>query len=187
MSAAVARMAGEETDEALAAAARAGDATAFSLLVGRYRDLAYAYALARLRSREEAEDAVQDAFLLAYRRIGQFRATGAWGAWMMRIVRNACHDRDRRRRKHEPIAEAWLDHAPTPEALALDESYRATLVRAVLALPESCRVPVVMHYWSRLTYRAIALALDLRESTVVGRVATGLRRLRREWAREELR
>src|SRR5438045_3706318 len=83
---------GSVTDEMLAAAAREGDQEAYSLLVARYRDVALAYACARLRHREEAEDAVQEAFVRAYMALGRFRVSECWGAWMMRILRNLCTD-----------------------------------------------------------------------------------------------
>jgi RNA polymerase sigma-70 factor, ECF subfamily len=177
----------ERTDEALAQAAREGCRDSYAVLAHRYRALAYAYAVARLRSREDAEDLIQDAFVAAYRRLDQFRGRGCWGAWLMRIVRNLCTDAERRRRSRasEPMDEEWLDDAPGPDAQVLDSDTKVRVIRAVRQLPEQFRVPLVLHYWARLTYREVALALGLRESTAIGRVAVALRRLRRELAREE--
>ena len=56
---------------------------------------------------------------------------------------------------------------------------RTRIRRAVETLPEKFRVPVRMHYGSQMTYRQIAVALGLKESTVVGRIAGALRMLRR--------
>lgn len=170
-----------ETDEALAAAARAGDREAFTLLVARYREVAVAYAYACLRNREEAEDAAQEAFVRAFLALERFRITECWGAWLMRILRNHCTDILRRRRNR---ATGWndLDRAegdPTPEMMAISQERRRELHAAIAALPEKFRVPILMHYVSRRTYREIALALDLPESTVIGRMAGGMRQLRR--------
>ena len=99
------------SDEMLASAAAGGNRQAFDALVDRYRDLAFAYAFARLNSREEAEDVVQEAFVRALVALNRFRADGSWGAWLMRIVRNRCHDCLRRRRVRVSIAldDTWLD------------------------------------------------------------------------------
>src|SRR5262249_20233862 len=133
------------TDEALVAAARAGDCAAYSALVERYRDLAYAYAFARLRDRDEAEDVAQEAFVRAYVALDRFRMTGCWSAWLMRIVRNLCTDvlRKRRGRIGEPVEEDWLDDSPTPEMLALAGERRRELRRAVAELPEKYRLPLL--------------------------------------------
>src|SRR5687768_9580047 len=98
MSVASAQMIHEGTDEALAAAAQRGDHAAYALLVARHREIAFAFSLARLRSREDAEDVVQEAFVHAYRSLRQYRHAGSWRAWLMRIVRNTCHDVARRKR-----------------------------------------------------------------------------------------
>jgi RNA polymerase sigma-70 factor, ECF subfamily len=177
----MARSAVEITDEALVAAALDGDGEAYAALVERYRDVAFAYALARLRHRDEAEDAAQEAFVRAYQSLGGFRASGCWAAWVMRILRNLCTDIQRRDRGRvvEPLCGEWLDDSPTPEAIALDGERRRLLQQAVTDLPEKYRVPVLMHYGAGRTYREIALALGIPESTVVGRLAGALRKLRR--------
>jgi RNA polymerase sigma-70 factor (ECF subfamily) len=171
----------EVTDEALVAAARAGDRSAYSALVERYRDLVFAYACARLRDRDEAEDVAQEAFVRAYVALDRFRMAGCWSAWLMRIVRNLCTDAHRKRlgRATEPADDDWLDDAPTPEMVALAGERRRELRRAVAELPEMYRLPLLMHYGSGRTYREIAVALGLPESTIVGRMAGALRHLRR--------
>lgn len=176
----------EVTDERLAAAARSGDREAFSLLVGRYRDTALAYAFARLRDREEAEDAAQEAFVRAYMALDRFRVSDCWGAWMMRILRNHCTDRLRRRRG-QPLAlqeMEWIEDSRSPEVAALARERRRELTEAVERLPEKFQTPLLMHYASGRTYREIAVALDLPESTVVGRLAGALRLLRRRFGKE---
>src|SRR4051812_41180477 len=160
------------SDEMLASEAAGGNRQAFGALVDRYRDLAFAYAFARLNSREEAEDVVQEAFVRALVALNRFRADGSWGAWLMRIVRNRCHDCLRRRRVRVFIAldDTWLDSARSPETQALFAERTDELARAVATMPEKLRIPLLMHYASRRTYREIALALSVPESTAIGRV-----------------
>lgn len=168
-------------DETLVAAARSGDRTAYAVLVDRYRDIAFAYAYARFHNREEAEDIAQETFVRAYLALDQFRSNACWGAWVMRILRNLCHDRLRRQRvrQTEPLNVDWQDRAKTPEIQTLENEGRRELNCAIAELPDKYRVPLVMYYATRCTYRDIALALDLPESTVTGRLAGALRLLRR--------
>jgi RNA polymerase sigma-70 factor (ECF subfamily) len=169
----------EIPDEALVAASRSGDREAFSLLVERHRELAFACALAYMRDREEAEDVAQEAFSRAYASLATFRG-GVWQGWFMRILRNLCLDTLRRRkvRKTEPIDVNWLDQSPSPEAQVLEIERRRHLAWAIGTLPEKFRVPLVMHFLSQRTYREIAVALGLPETTVVGRTTRAVRLLR---------
>jgi RNA polymerase sigma-70 factor (ECF subfamily) len=180
-SAAAGQMTIEAPDEALVAAARAGDRAAFSRLVARHRDTAFAYAFARLGDRDEAEDVAQETFMRAYLSLDRLRSPGAWEAWMMRILRNLCNDALRRKRVRQtgPIDVDWSDGSPSPEALALAGERQRELNAAVAELPEKYRVPLLMHYASGRTYREIAGALALPQSTIVGRIAGALRLLRR--------
>ena len=101
---------------------------------------------------------------------------------MMRIVRNLCHDALRRRRVRSSVTldDRWMDSSPTPEMAALFCERRTELVSAVEAMPEKFRTPLLMHYGSRRTYKEIALALGIPESTVIGRMAGALRFLRKK-------
>ena len=177
----------EISDESLALAAKDGDREAFALLVERYREVVFAYAVARLQCREEAEDAAQEAFVRAYQALPRFRPGGPWGGYLMRLARNLCHDALRRRRVRKTVGEVtdWPSSAPTPEGALLGEIERGRLLRAVRRLPENLRVPLVMHYAAGRTYKEIALALGISETTVVGRLAGALRMLRRTMVVEE--
>ncbi len=176
----------EDDDERLVDAARLGNTDAFAILAARYRDTAFAYAAAHICIRDEAEDIVQDAFVRAFVGLPRIQASKCWPAWLMRIVRNLCHDAVRRHRSHpsEPLDEAWPDHSPTPELFLLNYERGLEVQRAIAALPENLRVPLLMHYASRRSHREIAIALGVPETTVVGRLSTALARLRRRFASE---
>jgi RNA polymerase sigma-70 factor (ECF subfamily) len=177
----------EASDDTLALAARAGDQEAFAVLVGRYRDIVYAYAVARLQSKEEAEDAAQEAFVRAYQALPRYKPGGAWGGYLMRLTRNLCHDLLRRRRVRRTTTTSadWPSMDANPEGAVLDEMDRGHLMRAVDRLPERLRVPLLMHYGAERSYKEIALALGVAETTVVGRLAGALRILRRSLAHGE--
>src|SRR5262245_32886012 len=83
----------------------AGDPHAFGLIVKRHRDRMWAVAIRTLGDQEEAADALQDAFISAFRRADSFRGDSKVTTWLHRIVVNACLDRMRRRqvRAAEPL------------------------------------------------------------------------------------
>lgn len=178
------------SDEDLAEAVRNGDRAAYATLVERYRDLAYACAYAHLRNSEDAEDVVQEAFVKAYEAIGRQERLRSWPAWFFCIVRNLCRDVGRRRtvRSEAMAALTRMPEAsrPSPETEFVLSERRKEVQDAVNALPDVLRVPVVMHYAYGMTYQEISVALGIRPSTVVGRLAGALRRLRRTMGGEEL-
>jgi RNA polymerase sigma-70 factor (ECF subfamily) len=172
----------EASDEALVRAARDGDRGAFSLLIARHRELVFAYVFARLRDREEAEDIAQETFVRAYRSLGGLRRPGTWQSWLLQIARNLAHDSLRRGRvrRSAPLDETWPAHNPSPESDLLSAECRRELAAAVEGLPELYRVPVLMRFGSGCSRREIAVALGVPESTVIGRLAGAMERLRRE-------
>ena len=175
-----------DSDEQLVAEARGGDDLAFARLVGRYRDVAFAYAYISLQHRDEAEDIVQEAFLRAFVSLSRLQTTRCFAAWLMQIVRNLCNDAGRRRRNYPsvPLDDSWPDGGPTPEMFLIETERAREVSKAVADLPEHLRVPLLMHHVSRRTYREIALALGIPETTVAGRIATALLRLRRLFHRK---
>ena len=77
-----------------------------------------------------------------------------------------------------------MDHSPTPEMAAMVTERRRELTAAINALPEKHQVLILMHYGAGRSYREMALALDLPETTIVGRMAAALRGLRRRLGKE---
>src|SRR5688500_13037675 len=86
------------SDTELVRAAQAGDVASLGVLFGRHRAAMYAVALAMLGAGPDAEDAVQDAALIAIGRLSELRDPAAVGAWLCGIVRNACRALRRRDR-----------------------------------------------------------------------------------------
>ncbi len=92
-----------QLDEAkMVAYALEGDLDAFNRLVLAYQDVAYNVAFRVTGERTSAEDAVQDAFISAYRKLKTFRG-GSFKAWLLRIVTNACLDELRRQKRRPAV------------------------------------------------------------------------------------
>ena len=159
----------------------AGNAQAFEPLVRRYQNAAFATALRYVRSRVDAQDIVQDAFVAAYCRLGQLRDRRHFGGWLMHIVANRCKDwlRDRSRTQPLDSAETTLENAAAAEHA--DQMRRLELQEAIDLLPEHYRSAVLMYYLSGLSYREIAELMEVPLSTVCGRLQQGRIRLRQLW------
>ena len=93
----------ELDDLALVAQVTQGNRSAFALLMRRYNKRLYRLARAALHDEAEAKDALQDAYVSAYRSIGQFRGEAALGTWLSRLVLNECGARRRRDSRRDNI------------------------------------------------------------------------------------
>ncbi|GAB95424.1 RNA polymerase sigma-70 factor (ECF subfamily) [Kineosphaera limosa] len=161
------------SDAELLSAHCAGDPDAFGELFRRHRDRMWAVALRTTGDREMAADAVQDAFISAFRRADSFRGQSAVTTWLHRIVVNACLDRLRRRR---PTTELPADHT----AVLADRHDRhssvetALDVQAALAtLPEGQRLALTLVDMHGLSVAETAQILGVAEGTVKSRCARG--------------
>jgi RNA polymerase sigma-70 factor (ECF subfamily) len=148
------------------------------------RDYARAYRTACLimRNPTDAADAVQEAFLRVWRFRDAIPPPPARTAWLYRVVVNSCMSRFRADpHRHEQPGEHDLTGRPDPEsspAEAAEHRELAALVLASLAeLPELLRVPLVLRYYSGLSEREIATAIQRRPGTVKSRLSEGRRRL----------
>ena len=163
----------ERTDVALLAAHRHGDDGAFAELFRRHKDRAWAVALRTLGNREDAADAVQEAFIKAMRSVDGFRGDSAVSTWLHRIVVNVCLDqlRSTKRRPTEPLAP---EPGLTTARDAFDERDTSIVVQdALLALPEDQRFAIVLVDLQGMTVAEAASALGVAEGTVKSRCSRG--------------
>jgi RNA polymerase sigma-70 factor (ECF subfamily) len=162
------------------------------------------YAIARRLVGDDAEDAVQDALLKAYRSFDRLEDSAAGPAWLTRILVNVCRDRGRARaRAPEQVSYdtvdnfslyrkvADVDPFPYSDSLHLDflELFGAEDVRAVLArLPDLYRTPMLLVYVAGFTAKEVARMLDAPLGTVLARLHRGRKLFERElWSYAEAR
>lgn len=139
---------------------------AFSSLVAAYQDMACGYALAQLPSWAAAEDAAQEAFIIAYQQISQLREPAAFGAWLKRIVWSLC-----RRSQRGPLeaalppdeTELAATHEPGPERLVEAANWREQVLAAVRALPGHERDAVLLYYIDGYSQHEVAAFLEVTE------------------------
>ncbi|MEI7644461.1 MAG: sigma-70 family RNA polymerase sigma factor [Chloroflexales bacterium] len=166
----------------LARRAQAGDHVAFADLVGRYTGIVYNQAYRMLGNAQESEDAVQEVFLRAYRRLDIYDPGRRFVTWLLTIGSNYCIDRLRRRRMSwltlDDVA-FWLTSGEAgPERRALEGERQRYVQQALQRLPERYRSVTVLRYWNDLSYLEIAEALSLTEATVKTRLHRARKMLR---------
>ncbi len=148
----------------LVLAAQRGQREAFSELVRMHERRAYAVARAIVANHEDAEDAVQDGFLHAYRALERFLPDQAFGAWLHRIVANAALDITRRRKVRdadelpETVASPFRDPAEGSEL-------RSRLTAALDKLPARQRAVIVLHDVEGFKHSEIGKILSIPEGT----------------------
>jgi RNA polymerase sigma-70 factor (ECF subfamily) len=126
------------------------DDAEFSAIVERYTDYAYNIAYRLLNNAADAEDAVQDAFLSAYRSRERFRGDAQVTTWLYRIVVNAALQKVRKERKPQQTQAADIedvvvvDRGPGPEAHAINAELGERLEAALAVLPDDLRTAVVL-------------------------------------------
>ena len=158
------------SDRDLLAAHCAGDAEAFGELFRRHRDRMWAVALRTTSDRELAADAVQDAFISAFRRADSYRGDAAVTTWLHRIVVNACLDRLRRQRPTSELPEQELPDARDAHA-SLET--RLDVRHALEQLPEGQRMALVLVDMHGLSVAEAAEVLDVAVGTIKSRCARG--------------
>jgi RNA polymerase sigma-70 factor, ECF subfamily len=163
-------VAGADEDSSLVRRAQRGDRRAFDQLVVRHRDRVYAVTLRLTRNPADAEDALQDTFLRAYRSLSGFGRRSKVSTWLYRIAVNSSYDVMERRR---PAASFGDDGVPEP-ASPLDpyaqEAERRALEDALRRLPAEFREAVVLCDVAGLGAGEAAEVLGLPSGTVKSRV-----------------
>lgn len=147
-----------------------GDAEAFGEIFRRHRDRMWAVALRTTRDPEVAADAVQDAFLNAFRRAGSFRGDAQVTTWLHRITVNACLDRLRRQRPTSDLD----DHDPVePRDHHRSVEVRLDVQQALAQLPEGQRLALTLVDMHGLSVAEAARVLEVAEGTIKSRCSRG--------------
>jgi RNA polymerase sigma-70 factor (ECF subfamily) len=194
--AAMAESSSAALDRSMAMSIAAGDAAAFERMMRQDNRRLYRLARATLRDRTEAEDALQDAYICAYRSIGNFRGDASLSTWLSRLVLNECFARMRRSVRRENVlpmvsasrhAESTrmiVDNADSPDIALGRRQVRELLERKVEELPEGFRTVFVLRSVEELTVGETADSLGIPEETVRSRHFRAKNLLRESLAQE---
>ena len=167
------------TDSALIQLVLAGDTEAYAQLVDRHHDRCARIAERIIGNHEDAEEAVQDAFLRAYKALGDYEDRERFSAWLTRILVNQCRTVLARARRRESV---FLDLDPRALDLATNdapsESRWPELEGALAQLPLEQREAVVLRYADDLTYDEMSRITGAGQSALKMRVQRAFVRLR---------
>jgi len=170
-------------EEALLAGARAGDAAAFGRLVEAYSPLAWRTARALLPDRAAAEDAVQEAWIDAWRGLPGFDPSRPFRPWLLAIVANRCRMIARRRTLPTiALGDDEVEHAPGEDDVAgalLRREADAELAAALARLTVEQRRLLELRYFAELELAEIAIVLGAPLGTVKSRLHRALAALRK--------
>jgi RNA polymerase sigma-70 factor (ECF subfamily) len=181
------------TDVDLVARARRGDPAAFGELVDRHRAAVYRAALAALRSPADAEDAAQEAFLLAYQRLTSFRGEASFKTWLLTITWHQAINRRRSlasvwRRMVTPKTDEEAEAAiagiaasgASPEQAATQEQLRRAIHDAIRGLTPKLRDALLLAQAGDYTYEEIGAMLRAPVGTIKWRVSEARRVIRKQ-------
>jgi RNA polymerase sigma-70 factor, ECF subfamily len=164
---------------------RAGDKDAFRHIVQRYQAEAIGHAVAILADREDALDAVQDAFFDAYQALSRFDTSRQFYPWFYTILRNRCFKLLAGRKKNlGPSLDDPLILAPLSDVRPED---RIALERALLELSSDERELLTLKHLDGLSYDELAERLDIPKGTVMSRLFHARKRLREKLTLKSLR
>lgn len=178
-------------ESTLIVAARQGDLDSFNHLVLEYQELIFNQAYRVMGESNAADDATQDAFIAAFRKLNTYRG-GSFRAWLLRIVTNICYDELRRRKRHpttqlDPVDDAgeeiespyWIaDSNESPEETAERAELGHAIQRCIDDLPPDFRVVVTLVDIQGLDYTEVAEVVGKPLGTVKSRLARARTRLR---------
>jgi RNA polymerase sigma-70 factor (ECF subfamily) len=154
------------------------DLTAFEALFASHGARMKSVALNMLGNRSDAEDAVQEAFLRAYRSRSTFRQDASLWTWVYRILLNTCRDMGRRRVSHGETPLDIEEGVVEPRARDADHPLRLALTRALDELAPIYREVFVLCEVEGHTHREVAAILDIPEGTSKGRLFEARQRLK---------
>lgn len=170
-------------EEAWLERAKAGDKEAFAFLVEAYQLAVYNLAYRMLGDPAEAEEAAQETFLRAYRRLSSFKPEKKFSTWLLSIASHYCIDQLRRQRFTWLSLEGlppWQEISgprPHPEEEALRQETREEVQVLLEKLPGPYRAVTILRYWHELSYEEIAAVMGTTESAIKSRLYRARRML----------
>ena len=173
------------SDHALIEATKEGDEEAFAAIVGRYRNPITNYLFRFLNDYEEAVDLAQETFVRVYFAIDRYHTDYAFSTYIYRIATNLAISELRKRKRRTLLSLTGLfqsesdetaefqpeDKKPLPDKDFIDDERDRVIAKAIAALPERYRIPVILRDIEGRSYEEIAGILDLGLGTTKSRIS----------------
>lgn len=178
---------GQSSDHELIDATKAGDETAFAEIVTRYKEKLINYLYRMLGDYEEAVDLAQESFVRVFFAIDRYHSDYAFSTYIYRIATNLAISEIRKRKRRRVLSLTGLfqfddnsdaeyqppDGRPHPEALLVSDELKRTIGKAISALPERYRAPIILREIEERSYEEIADILGLGLGTTKSRISRG--------------
>jgi len=171
-----------DSDKQLVERVQKGDKRAFDLLVLKYQYKVHAIVSRFIRDFDEVNDVVQEAFIKAYRAIGNFRGDSQFYTWLYRIAVNTAKNYLVARNRRPPSSDVDVDDAEfysgsdmlkdvdSPENLLYRDELQKVVLDAIDSLPEDLRTAVTLREFDGLSYEEIATVMECPVGTVRSRI-----------------
>jgi RNA polymerase sigma-70 factor (ECF subfamily) len=172
----------QDTDEKLVARVQQGDKRAFDLLVLKYQHKIIAIISRFVRDSAEVHDVAQEAFIKAYRALGNFRGDSAFYTWIYRIAVNTAKNHLVSRGRRPPATDVDIDDAEflsgadglrditSPEHELMKDQLEQVVYKAIQSLPEDLRTALTLREMEGMSYEEIAEVMDCPVGTVRSRI-----------------
>ena len=172
----------QDTDEKLVARVQQGDKRAFDLLVLKYQHKIVAIISRFIRDSAEVHDVAQEAFIKAYRALGNFRGDSAFYTWIYRIAVNTAKNHLVSRGRRPPATDVDVDDAEflngadglrdntSPEHELMKDQLEQVVYKAIQSLPEDLRTALTLREMEGMSYEEIAEVMDCPVGTVRSRI-----------------
>jgi len=163
-------------DRALILAAREGDKAAYGKMVLKYQKRLFRFVYMLMRSKDLAEDVVQEAFVKGYLALGTFEPERPFYAWISTIARNLALNQLKKEEREKPASEFedMLESVPDTRANPLERIMSEEIDRrfagAVMALPAQYRAVFILRAFERMSYEEIGRELNISPGTVDSRI-----------------
>lgn len=172
-----------DSDAALVARTLEGDVGAYGVLMARYRDSLGRYAFHMLGNQEDAQEALQDSFVRAYRALKDCRRPDRFGYWLFRILVNRCRTVRRRLLRQRSFGLDLPEDIPRADPAAASFEWREEIGRALARLRPHYREAFLLRYVEGLDYAEMSRLTGAREAALrmrVKRAGDQLRELLRD-------
>lgn len=176
------RMSEAQVDQLLVERVQKGDKHAFDLLINKYQHRIVSLVARYVNDHAEALDVAQEAFIKAYRALGNFRGDSAFYTWLYRIAINTAKNWLVAQKRRPPASDidaveaeqydsdSRLKDKGTPENELLREEIRQTIYRSIAELPEDLRTAIVLREMEGMSYEEIATTMECPIGTVRSRI-----------------
>lgn len=167
----------EKTDETLVKETLQGFLSSYEILVKKYQQPIKRHTLRYFNNHDDAEDAVQEAFIRAFKNLHRFNQKKLFKPWLYQIATNYCLDELRKNKKITKMPEEIISEEKSPVERIMEEEESKVVHKAIDNLPDKYKLPIRGFYFDNHSYENLAKILKLPLNTLRTRLSRGKKML----------